>query len=62
MRRLLVLAAALGLALTAAVPVTAVSPHSAYDVHVLVSDGGVPADRVSLLPISGQEATATGGA
>ena len=46
MRRFLIFAAALGLVLTAAVPVVAVSPHSAYDMHVLVSDGGVAADRV----------------
>ena len=44
MRRILVLTAALGLVLTAAVPVGAASPHSAYDVHVLVSDGSQAAD------------------
>jgi uncharacterized protein (TIGR03118 family) len=38
MRRILVLLATLGLLLAVAVPVGAASPHSAYDVHVLVSD------------------------
>jgi uncharacterized protein (TIGR03118 family) len=40
MRRFLVLTAALGLVLTAAVPVGAAPPHSAYEVTVLVSDTG----------------------
>src|SRR5260221_7004534 len=40
MRRFLVLTAALGLALMAAMPVGAASPHSAYEVTVLVSDTG----------------------
>jgi uncharacterized protein (TIGR03118 family) len=44
MRRILVFAAATGLLLAAALPVGAASPHSAYDVHVLVSDGSEPAD------------------
>src|SRR6266545_2371479 len=38
MRRILVLLAAVGLTFVAAVPAGAASPHSAYDVHVLVSD------------------------
>jgi uncharacterized protein (TIGR03118 family) len=38
MRRILVFLAALALLLVAVVPVGAKSPHSAYDVHVLVSD------------------------
>ena len=46
MRRFLVLGAALSLVLTAAAPVVAVSPHSAYDVTVLVSDNGVAGSRV----------------
>jgi uncharacterized protein (TIGR03118 family) len=45
MRRFLVLTAALGLALTAAAPVVAKSPHSAYDVTVLVSDDGAAGGR-----------------
>jgi uncharacterized protein (TIGR03118 family) len=61
MRRLLVLAAALGLALTAAVPAVADSPHSAYDTHVLVSDGGLPADRVDPNLVNAWGLTRTGG-
>ena len=61
MRRFLALTAALGLVLTVVVPVVARSPHSAYDVHVLVSDGGVPADRVdpNLVNAWGLSRTAT---
>jgi uncharacterized protein (TIGR03118 family) len=44
MRRILVLTAALGLLLTAATPVGAVSPHDSYSVNVLVSDTGETPD------------------
>jgi uncharacterized protein (TIGR03118 family) len=45
MRRFLVLSATLGLALAAAAPAGAASPHSAYDVTVLVSDDGAAGGR-----------------
>ena len=42
-------------------PVVARSPHSAYDVHVLVSDGGVPADRVDPNLVNAWGLSRTGG-
>ena len=61
MRRFLVFIAALGLVLTAVVPVVAKSPHSAYDVTVLVSDTGVDGSRMDPNLVNGWGLSRTGG-
>lgn len=61
MRRFLVSVAALGLALAAAAPVAAISPHSAYDVTVLVSDNGVGGSRTDTNLVNAWGLTRTGG-
>jgi uncharacterized protein (TIGR03118 family) len=61
MRRSLVFTAALGLLLTAAAPVVAKSPHSAYDPTVLVSDTGVDGSVVDPNLVNGWGLSRTAG-
>lgn len=61
MRRFLVFTAGLGLLLTAVAPVAAKSPHSSYDVTVLVSDTGVAGSRMDPNLVNGWGLSRTAG-